>query len=85
LTFYELVQTFGWPIGSCIFAVIALYFEWIVPGPRFRKTERERDQLFRLAFSTTQVGKRNANVAERALAIVDHRGAETDDGDDRSD
>jgi hypothetical protein len=85
VSFYELVQTFGWPIGTLLFAVICQHFDVVVSGARYRKVVRERDQLFRLALSTTRGAQRNANVAERALAIVDHREPEADDDDDRSD
>lgn len=79
--FYELVQTFGWPIGSLLFAVACLYFEVVVSGKRFREVRRERDQLLRLALTSTSVGERSARVAERVVgALVRQRDEADDDG-----
>jgi hypothetical protein len=76
LGFYELVQTFGWPIGSTIFAVICLYFDVVVPGKRHREVCRQRDRLLRLALRGQRKAWQTADLVE---AVVPPVGSEDDD------
>lgn len=79
--FQELVQTFGWPIGSAIFAVICLYFDVIVSGKRYREVRRERDQLLRLALSSISSSEQSARMAKRVVDALVRQKDEADDGD----
>lgn len=82
MSIWEIINTFGWPIGSLIVAVMAYHFEWIVSGKRFRRVERERERLLRVALGTTRVGERSASVAQRALDVLARQKGEADDDDD---
>ena len=85
--FWELVETFGWPIGTSVFAVICLYFDVVVSGRRYRQVRRERDQLFRAILAIARTGERNAQVAERSTSVAERAISalarrEGEDGDD---
>lgn len=76
MSFNELVQTFGWPIGSAIFAVICLYFDVIVSGRRYREVCRQRDRLLRLALGGQRKAWQTADLVE---ALVPPADSENDD------
>jgi hypothetical protein len=79
--FWALAEKYGLPIAMLCLAVVALYYDWVVSGRRFRTVQRERDQLLRLALTSTSVGERSARVAERVVgALVRQKDESDDDG-----
>lgn len=77
---WEIADRYGLPIAMLMFGIVALYFDMVVSGRRYREMRRQRDQLLRLALSGTRVGERGASVAERALnALARHEGEADDD------
>lgn len=73
--FWTVADKFGLPIAMMMLAVVALYFDMVVSGKRYRKVEGQRDRLLKLALG----GQRKAwQAADLADALVDPKGG----GDD---
>lgn len=82
MDFWAVADKYGLPIAMLFFAVVALYFDLVVPGRRYRRVLRERDQFLRLALSGTRVGERSARVAERVVNVLASHQEEREAGDD---
>lgn len=67
MNFWEIADKYGLEIAMLVFGVLALYFDIVVSGRRYRAIRRQRDQLLRLALSGTRASERSARVAERAI------------------
>jgi hypothetical protein len=75
--FWNVAKEYGLPIAFLWFGVMALYFDWVVSGKRYREAVRQRDRLLKLALG----GQRKAwQATELAEAVVPTVGGE--DGDD---
>jgi hypothetical protein len=72
-----LITTYGWPIGSLIFAVIMLYTDQVVPGYRYREVCRQRDRLYRLVLG----GQSKARQATELVSALVPGGSGEDDPD----
>lgn len=64
MDYLKFIETFGWPIGTLLIAVVMLYTDLIVSGRRYRSVERQRDRLLRLALSGQGKALQAAGIAE---------------------
>lgn len=82
MDFWDVADKYGLPIALLLFGVLALYFDVVVSGARYRKVTRERDQLLRLCLGISRSSDRTAVVAKRAIDLVAGRteGEAPDDG-----
>lgn len=78
MNYLDVLQAFGWPIGSLLIVVMMLYTDKIVSGRRYRDMQRQRDRLLKLALG----GQRKAwQAADLADALVPSRAEGGDDAD----
>jgi hypothetical protein len=69
--FWAVAEKYGLPIAMLMFGVIALYYDWVVSGRRYREVCGQRDRLLRLALS----GQRKAwQATDLAAALVQGAG-----------
>jgi hypothetical protein len=64
---YTLISTFGWPIGTMMFALIMLYTDQVVAGYRYREVCRQRDRFLRLALRGQNKAWQAADLAAAML------------------
>jgi hypothetical protein len=76
LDFWAVAKEYGLPIAMLLYGVMALYFEWVVPGKRYREVCRQRDRLLKLALGGQRKAWRTADLVE---AVVPPAGSEDDD------
>jgi len=78
LDYLAFIQTFGWPIGTLLIAVVMLYTDMVVSGKRYRDACAQRDRLLKLALG----GQRKAwQAADLADALVQPREGDPHEGD----
>lgn len=67
MDFWAVAEQYGLPIAMLMFGIVALYYDWIVSGRRYREVCSQRDRLLRLALS----GQRKAwQATDLASALV---------------
>lgn len=62
-----MVHTFGLPITLLIFAVLAFWRGWVVPGWLYADLRAEVRELRRVLYGSARVAERTARVTERAV------------------
>jgi hypothetical protein len=74
--FWTVAEKYGLPAAMMLYAITALYIDWVVSGRRYRLVVTQRDRLLKLALS----GQRKANTAvDIAGALVGPSEGEPDD------
>lgn len=71
--FWAVARDFGLPIAMLMAGVVALYYDWVVSGRRYRAVVKQRDDLFKLVLS----GQKKAwRTTELVKAVVEPAGGE---------
>jgi hypothetical protein len=76
MDFWAVAERYGLPIAMLMFGVLALYYDWVVSGKRYRDVCGQRDRLLRLALS----GQRKAWQATDLAAVVVQDAGESEAG-----
>lgn len=69
--FWVVVDKIGLPLALLLFGVMALYFDVVVSGTRYRQMRRERDRLFNLLAGNASVTARSVTVADRSTSMAE--------------
>jgi hypothetical protein len=84
--FWVVVDKIGFPLALLLFGLLALYFDVVVSGARYRQMRRERDRLFNLLAGNASVTARSVHVADRSTSMAERLAAvlatQPDGGDD---
>lgn len=62
-----ILAQFGWPVGSLIIAVLALFGDVVVSGARFRAMEKEKATWQQLALELGGMTHRALNLVDRQI------------------
>jgi hypothetical protein len=69
--FWVVVDKIGLPLALLLFGLLALYFDVVVSGMRYRQMRRERDRLFNLLAGNASVTARSVTVADRSTSMAE--------------
>lgn len=75
--FWTLVDKFGITITLLVYGILALYFDWVVSGKRYREIVRQRDRLLGLALQGQRKAGQTLDLAE---ALIPRKEDESDEG-----
>lgn len=77
MDFWAVAEKYGLPIAMLMYGILALYFEWVVSGKRYREVCRQRDKLLVMVMKGQQKTRKAVNVAEALMP----QGNKSDAGD----
>ena len=79
MDFWTVAEKYGLPAAMLLYAISALYWDWVVSGRRYREVVAQRDRLLRLALSSQRKAHQAVDIVG---ALVAPREGESDDEED---
>lgn len=66
-----LLTQYGLFTGGLIVIVLSFYFELVVPGGRFKRTEKEKDKYLQVLLDLAGIGRSAMTIAEKHITRRD--------------